>query len=92
MKLNLPTVEDTVQLKYRIPVSLKTELDALAEQCRKQKLDFGTALAEGLRTVMKAIRQELGVKAGLRVEPKVEPKREPEPHVANLTPNGKEAV
>ncbi len=72
MKLNLPTVEETTQLKYRVPLSLKAELDALAEQCKQAKLDFGTALAEGLRGVAKAIRQELRAKAGLKSEPKVE--------------------
>ena len=69
MKLNLPSVEPTAQLKYRVPASVKADLDALAAQCKKAKLDFTTALAEGLRGVAKAIRQELQTKAGLKVEP-----------------------
>lgn len=73
MKLSLQTVEPTTQLKYRVPVSLKAELDALAEQCKTAKLDFGAALAEGLRGVAKAIRDELQTRAGLNVEPKAEP-------------------
>jgi hypothetical protein len=73
MKLNLPSVEDSAQLKYRVPLSLKAELDDLAEQCKKHKLDFGAALTEGLRGVAKAIRQQLRTKSGLKVEPKTEP-------------------
>ena len=69
MKLNLPSVEDTAQLKYRVPVSIKAELDALAEQCRKQKLDFGSALSEGLRGVTKAIRDQLEPKPGSSLTP-----------------------
>ena len=38
MKLSLPPVEETTQLKYRVPLSLKAELDALAEQCKQHKL------------------------------------------------------
>ena len=73
MKLNLPTDEETTQLKYRVPISLKAELDALAEQCKKHRLDFGAALAEGLRGIAAAIRQELRAKSGFKVEPNVEP-------------------
>jgi hypothetical protein len=73
MKLSLPPVEETTQLKYRIPLSLKAELDVLAEQCKKHKLNFGTALTDGLRGVAKAIREELRTKSGLKVEPKAEP-------------------
>ena len=75
MKLNLPTVEETTQLKYRVPVSLKAELDALNQQCRKERLDFSAALVHGLREVAKALGQQLeakakaGLKTGFKVEP-----------------------
>ena len=76
MKLNLPTVEETDRINYRIPVSIKAELDELAERCKKAKLDFNAALFEGLRSVAKAIRQELegnqtsrGAKSGTSVAP-----------------------
>jgi hypothetical protein len=69
VKLNLHTVEDTAQLKYRVAVSLKAELDALNEECRRHKLDFTAALSHGLREVAKALRQQLRAKAGLTVEP-----------------------
>jgi hypothetical protein len=76
MKLNLPTVEETDRINYRIPVSIKAELDELAERCKKAKLDFNAALFEGLRSVAKAIRQELdgnqtsrGAKSGTSVVP-----------------------
>jgi hypothetical protein len=66
MKLNLPTVEETDRLNYRIPLSIKGELDALAERCKKEKLNFIAALSEGLRGVAKAIRQELDARASKR--------------------------
>ena len=76
MKLNLPTVEDTDRINYRIPISIKAELDELAERCKKAKLDFNAALFEGLRSVARAIRQELdgnqihrGAKSGTSVTP-----------------------
>jgi hypothetical protein len=75
MKLNLPTVEETDRINYRIPVSIKAELDELADRCKKAKLDFNAALFEGLRSIVKAIRQELddqtsrGAKSGASVAP-----------------------
>jgi len=57
--MRLKTSEDTDRLNYRFPVSIKQELDELAERCKKEKLDFIAALSEGLRGVAKAIRQQL---------------------------------
>ena len=64
--MKLKSIEDTDRLNYRIPVSIKTELDELAERCKQEKLDFIAALAEGLRGVAKAIRQQLDAKASAR--------------------------
>jgi len=75
MKLRLPTVEETDKLGYRVPVSIKAELDQLAADCKREKLDFALALAEGLREMAKAIRKELdqrrkrGPKAGTSLTP-----------------------
>ena len=76
MKLKLPTVEETDKLGYRVPVSIKAELDHLAADCKREKLDFALALAEGLREMAKAIRKELdnqrrkrGPKAGTSLTP-----------------------
>ena len=66
MKLTLPTVEDTDRLNYRIPLSVKAELDDLAERCKRAKLDFNVALAEGLRSVAKAIREQLDARTSKR--------------------------
>ena len=75
-RLKLKTIEDTDRLNYRFPVSLKQELDQLAERCKKEKLDFIAALSEGMRGVAKSIRQELdgkrshrGAKHGVNVAP-----------------------
>jgi len=75
-RLKLKTIEDTDRLNYRFPVSLKQELDQLAERCKKEKLDFIAALSEGMRGVAKSIRQELdgkrshrGAKNGVNVAP-----------------------
>jgi hypothetical protein len=62
MKLNLNTLEDTVQLKYRVAASLKDELDKLHADCKTHKLNFTAALEQGLREVTKALRQELNTK------------------------------
>ena len=74
--MKLKTIEDTDRLNYRLPVSLKRELDELAERCKKEKLDFIAAVSEGLRGVAKSIRQELdgkrakrGAKNGASVAP-----------------------
>jgi hypothetical protein len=74
--MKLKTIEDTDRLNYRFPVSLKQELDELAERCKKEKLDFIAALSEGMRGVAKAIRQQLdrnaakrGAKNGANVAP-----------------------
>jgi len=64
--MKLRSIEDTDRLNYRLPVSIKAELDELAERCKQEKLDFIAALAEGLRGVAKAIRQELDAKASAR--------------------------
>ena len=64
--MKLKTIEDTDRLNYRFPVSLKQELDELAERCKAEKLDFIAALSEGMRGVAKAIRQQLDRKAGKR--------------------------
>ena len=64
--MKLRTIEDTDRLNYRFPVSLKQELDALAERCKTEKLDFIAALSEGIRGVAKAIRQQVDRKAGKR--------------------------
>lgn len=74
--MKLKTIEDTDRLNYRFPVSLKQELDELAERCKNEKLDFIAALSEGMRGVAKAIRQQLdrnrgqrGSKTGANVAP-----------------------
>ena len=36
MKLRLPTVEETDHINYRVPRSVKVELDQLAQQCKRQ--------------------------------------------------------
>jgi hypothetical protein len=64
--MKLKTIEATDRLNYRFPVSLKQELDELAERCKAEKLDFIAALSEGMRGVAKAIRQQLDRKAGKR--------------------------
>jgi hypothetical protein len=64
--MKLKPLEDTNRLNYRFPVSLKQELDELAERCKTEKLDFIAALSEGLRGVAKAIRQQVDRKAGKR--------------------------
>ena len=64
--MKLKTIEDTDRLNYRLPVSLKQELDELAERCKTEKLDFIAAVSEGMRGVAKAIRQQLDRKAGKR--------------------------
>ena len=76
MKLKLPTVEDTDHINYRVPRSVKVELDQLAQQCKAAKLDFTAALVLGLRETAKAIRGELekqarkrGTKAGANMAP-----------------------
>jgi hypothetical protein len=64
--MKLKTIEETDRLNYRFPVSLKQELDELAERCKTEKLDFVAALSEGMRGVAKAIRQQVDRKAGKR--------------------------
>jgi hypothetical protein len=64
--MKLKTIEDTDRLNYRLPVSIKTELDALAERCKRDKVDFIAALAENLHGFARAMRQELDNKAGQR--------------------------
>ena len=64
--MKLKSIEDTDRLNYRFPLSLKQELDQLADRCKKEKLDFIAALSEGLRGVAKAIRQELDGKRSQR--------------------------
>ena len=64
--MKLRTIEDTDRLNYRFPVSVKQELDQLAERCKTEKLDFIAALSEGMRGVAKTIRQQLDRKAGKR--------------------------
>ena len=64
--MKLKTIEDTDRLNYRFPVSVKQELDQLAEGCKTEKLDFIAALSEGMRGVAKTIRQQLDRKAGKR--------------------------
>jgi hypothetical protein len=59
MKLKLPTVEQTDHINYRVPVSVKQELDDLARECKTAQLDFTAALILGLRETAKAIRGEL---------------------------------
>lgn len=91
MKLNLTTIEDTDRLNYRIPMSIKTELDELAERCKKEKLDFIAALSEGLRGVAKAIRQELDSRAGQRgakIGVSVAPATSTEPTPSSTLTNG----
>jgi hypothetical protein len=62
--MKLKTIEDTDKLNWRFPLSVKQELEELAERCKKEKLDFVAAVSEGLRGVAKAIRQELDGKQG----------------------------
>jgi predicted TIM-barrel fold metal-dependent hydrolase len=76
MKLKLPTVEDTDHINYRVPRSVRVELDQLAQQCKAAKLDFTAALVLGLRETAKAIREELekqarkrGAKSGANMAP-----------------------
>jgi predicted TIM-barrel fold metal-dependent hydrolase len=76
MKLKLPSVEETDRINYRVPRSIKVELDQLAEQCKAAKLDFTAALVLGLRETAKAIRAELdkqgrrrGSKVGVNLAP-----------------------
>ena len=64
--MKLKTIEDTDRLNYRFPVSLKQELDELAERCKTEKLDFIAALSEGMRGVAKTFRQQVDRKAGKR--------------------------
>ena len=64
--MKLKTIEDTDRLNYRFPVSVKQELDQLAERCKTEKLDFIAALSEDMRGVAKTIRQQLDRKAGKR--------------------------
>ena len=64
--MRLKTIEETDRLNYRFPVSLKQELDELAERCKTEKLDFIAALSEGMHAVAKAIRQQMDRKAGKR--------------------------
>ncbi len=74
--MKLKPIEDTDRLNYRFPLSIKQELDELAERCKKEKLDFIAAVSEGLKGVAKAIRQELdgkrakrGAKTGANLAP-----------------------
>jgi hypothetical protein len=64
--MRLKTIEDTDKLNWRFPLSIKQELEQLAERCKKEKLDFIGAVSEGLRGVAKAIRQELDGKQAKR--------------------------
>ena len=64
--MKLKAIEATDRLNYRFPVSLKQELDELAERCKTEKLDFIAALSEGMHGVPKAIRQQVDRKAGKR--------------------------
>ena len=64
--MKLKPIEGTDKLNYRFPLSLKQELDGLAERCKKEKLDFIAAVSEGLWGVAKAIRQQLDGKRGQR--------------------------
>jgi hypothetical protein len=86
MKLPLPTIEKTAQLKYRVAESIKAELDGLRKECesRNPKLGFTAALEHGLREVAKALRAQLYPDA----EPKAELKIEPSPEPANRLTNG----
>jgi hypothetical protein len=73
--MKLKTIEDTDRLNYRLPVSIKNELDELAERCKREKIDFIDAVTEGLRGVAKTLRQQLdkkakrGAKTGASVAP-----------------------
>jgi hypothetical protein len=73
--VKLKTIEETDRLNYRFPVSVKNELDDLAERCKAEKIDFIAAVTEGLRGVAKTLRQELdkkakrGAKSGATVAP-----------------------
>ena len=64
--MKLKTIEDTDRLGFRLPLSVKQELDGLAERCKREKVDFVAALAEALHSFAKAMRQELDNKAGQR--------------------------
>jgi hypothetical protein len=95
MKLKLDKIEDTVQLKYRVDLSLKDALDEVYEECNKckPKLNFTAALTQGLWEVVKALKRELAATtSGLTSEPKVEPKTEPKkrqlPASSSVIPNG----
>jgi hypothetical protein len=98
MKLKLDKIEDTVQLKYRVDVSLKEALDQVYEECNKckPKLNFTGALTQGLWEVVKALKRELAATtSGLTSEPKVEPKIEPRKRTIlasqSALPNGTDA-
>jgi hypothetical protein len=73
--MKLKIIEDTDRLNYRLPVSIKNELDDLAERCKREKIDFIAAVTEGLRGVAKTLRQQLdkkakrGAKTGASVAP-----------------------
>jgi hypothetical protein len=73
--MKLKPIEDTDRLNYRFPVSIKHELDELAERCKKEKIDFIAAVTEGLRGVARTLRQQLdktakrGAKTGANVAP-----------------------
>ena len=91
MKLELETIDETTPLKYRVPVPLKTELDAVYKACEKRrpKLNFGAALSKGLWEVVKALKQELEThaepQAEAQTEARAEPKTEPKHRLINGT-------
>jgi len=64
--VKLKIIEDTDRLNYRFPVSIKNELDELADRCKQEKIDFIAAVTEGLRGVAKTIREALDRKAAKR--------------------------
>jgi hypothetical protein len=93
MKLKLDKIEDTVQLKYRVDVSLKEALDQVYEECNKckPKLNFTGALTQGLWEVVKALKRELAATtSGFTSEPKVEPRKRTIPASQSALPNGTE--
>ena len=59
MKILKQKSEPTGTISIRVPVSLKTELDALRTQCNESGFDLGASLTDALVKMVKQIRIEI---------------------------------
>jgi hypothetical protein len=59
MKILKQKSEPTGTISIRVPVSLKTELDALRTQCNDAGFDLGASLTDALVKTVKQIQTEI---------------------------------